>query len=76
MGVLVSWGSAGLVGLSGWVAPENGTFGRMADAVIGKKIDIVVPHSGASASIRFGTILDEHACDESFGVDDVALYVH
>ena len=48
---------------------------RMADAVIGKKIDIVVPHSGASASIR-SNVLDEHACDESFGVDDVALYVH
>jgi hypothetical protein len=49
---------------------------RFADAVIGKKIDIVVPHREALASIRFGTFLDEHACDESFGIDDVALYVH
>ena len=48
----------------------------VADAVIGKKIDIVVPHRDALASIRFGTYLDEHACDESFGIDDVALYVH
>ena len=49
---------------------------RVADAVIGKKIDIVVPHRDALASVRFGTFLDEHACDESFGIDDVALYVH
>ena len=48
----------------------------LADAVLGKRIDIVVPHDEPAALIRFGTFLDQHACDESFGIDDVALYVH
>ena len=41
----------------------------------GVPVDVVLPHSGATALIEFGSSLDEHACDESFGVDDVQLHV-
>jgi len=41
----------------------------------GVPVDVVMAHSGATALIEFGSNLDEHACDESFGVDDVQLHV-
>ena len=41
----------------------------------GVPVDVAMPHTGATALIEFGSSLDEHACDESFGVDDVQLHV-
>merc|ERR1711988_154023 len=38
-------------------------------------VDVVVPHTEPSVLLSFGNTLDEHACDESFGVDDVMLHV-
>ena len=41
----------------------------------GVPVDVVMPHDGATALIEFGSNLDQDACDESFGVDDVQLHV-
>ena len=41
----------------------------------GVPVDVVMPHSAATALIEFGSSLDEHACDESFGIDDVEIHV-
>jgi len=41
----------------------------------GHPIDVVVPHTAPSVMLSFGSTLDEHACDESFGVDDVMLNI-
>jgi len=37
-------------------------------------IDITIPHSGSSVTLSFGATLDEHACDESFGIDSVMIF--
>ena len=49
---------------------------KQGDASMGKLIDIVVPHKVGTVDVKFGTSLDQHECDESFGVDDVAVYIH
>jgi len=41
----------------------------------GDVIDVVVPHSAPTVFLEFGSTLDQHACDESFGVDDVMVHV-
>merc|ERR1711907_475946 len=41
----------------------------------GDVIDVVVPHSAPTVFLEFGSPLDQHACDESFGVDDVMVHV-
>merc|ERR1711998_318550 len=38
-------------------------------------IDIVIPHDGESVEVEFGANLDQHECDESFGIDDVSVSV-
>lgn len=40
-----------------------------------KNIDVTVPHTGSSFELTFGATTDEHACDESFGVDSVMIFV-
>jgi len=49
---------------------------KMNDASMNTLVDIVVPHSNKQVEISFGTTLDEHACDESIGIDNVQLFVH
>jgi hypothetical protein len=41
----------------------------------GHPVDVVIPHSAPSVFLTFGSNLDEHACDESFGVDDVMISI-
>jgi hypothetical protein len=41
----------------------------------GEMVDVVVPHTEPTVLLAFGNTLDEHACDESFGVDDVMLHI-
>jgi len=41
----------------------------------GRTIDITVPHTASSVSLTFGATTDEHACDESFGVANVMIFV-
>ena len=41
----------------------------------GVPVDVAMPHTGATALIEFGSSLDEHSCDESFGVDDVQVHI-
>ena len=50
--------------------------GPQPDARFGVPVDAVVAHTASSVLLEIGSTLDEHACDESFGIDDVALYVH
>ena len=38
-------------------------------------IDVSIPHSDDKVMISFGTTLKRHACDESFGIDDVMIYI-
>jgi len=41
----------------------------------GVPVDVTLPHTGATALIEFGSSLEQHACDASFGVDDVHVLV-
>jgi len=38
-------------------------------------IDVTVPHDKAEVKVSFGSTLDEDACNESFGIDDVMIYL-
>merc|ERR1712226_1179927 len=38
-------------------------------------IDVVIPHVDGTVEVEFGADLDEHECDESFGVDDVSISI-
>jgi hypothetical protein len=41
----------------------------------GTPVDVIVPHTSNSVLLAFGSNLDQDACDESFGIDDVAVHV-
>jgi len=41
----------------------------------GTPVDVIVPHTGPSVMLAFGSNLDQDACDESFGIDDVSVHV-
>jgi len=49
--------------------------GDHPDNKISVPIDVTLPHTGESITISFGSSLDEHPCNESFGVDDVMISV-
>jgi len=37
-------------------------------------IDVTIPHTGSEVTLSFGATLDEHTCDESFGIDSIMLF--
>lgn len=41
----------------------------------GTPVDVIVPHTASSVLLAFGSNLDQDACDESFGIDDVSVHV-
>jgi hypothetical protein len=43
--------------------------------LIYRAIDVTLPHNGDSVKLTFGSTLDEEPCNESFGIDDVMIYV-
>eukprot|EP00299_Pterocystis_sp_00344_P002641 c1297_g1_i1.p1 GENE.c1297_g1_i1~~c1297_g1_i1.p1 ORF type:complete len:264 (-),score=57.15 c1297_g1_i1:84-875(-) len=47
--------------------------GDHPDLKMSVPIDVTIPHTGDSVSVSFGSTLDEHPCNESFGVDDVMI---
>jgi hypothetical protein len=49
---------------------------KHGEASMGMMIDVVVPHKIGTVDVKFGTSLNQHECDESLGVDDVAVYIH
>ena len=49
--------------------------GPQPDARFGVPVDAVVAHTAPSVLLEIGSTLDEHACDESYGVDDVQIHV-
>merc|ERR1711990_1221189 len=40
-------------------------------------IDVTIPHTGSAVEVKFGTSIEEsvNACEQSWGVDDVTIYV-
>ncbi len=38
-------------------------------------IDFTLPHTATNIKLTFGTTLKKEACDASFGVDDVMIYI-
>lgn len=49
---------------------------KMNDAQMSTLVDVVIPHASKNVEITFGTSLDEHACNESIGIDDVEIFIH
>ena len=45
------------------------------EARLSAPIDVVVQHSGPELSVAFGSTLQGNACEHSWAVDDVAIYV-
>jgi len=39
-----------------------------------RPIGVVIPHTGDTVKITFGSTLKGNACHQSFGVDDVMIY--
>lgn len=54
---------------------ENLCGGDHADTKVGVPVDITIPHTGDSIDVSFGGLLDEHPCNESFGIDDLMISV-
>merc|ERR1712176_191240 len=54
---------------------ENLCGGEHTDTKMSVAIDVTIPHTGDSIEVAFGALLDEHPCNESFGVDDVMISV-
>lgn len=40
-----------------------------------RNIDVTIPHTGSAFDLTFGATTDEHACDESYGVDNIMIFV-
>jgi len=53
----------------------NACGGDHPDLKLSAPIDVTIPHTSSSIDITFGSTLDEHPCNESFGVDDVMISV-
>ncbi len=49
--------------------------GDFNDPAFNIPIDVSVPHRNSEVKITFGSTLDEEPCNESFGIDDVMIYV-
>jgi hypothetical protein len=49
--------------------------GDAGDGRMAVPVNVVVEHTDSTLEVAFGSSLDEHACEESWGVDDVELLV-
>jgi len=49
--------------------------GDFNDPAFNIPVDVTVPHTSEEVLITFGSTLDEEPCNESFGIDDVMIYV-
>jgi|ERR1711912_39654 len=54
---------------------KNVCGGDCPEGRLSQSIRASVPHTGSTATVTFGSTLNEDACDESFGVDNVMLKV-
>lgn len=66
---VVLWSRPGLFG------KLNACGGQSPDAAMNLAIDVTLPHSSSSVSVVFGSTLPKDACEASYGVDDVEIYV-
>lgn len=53
----------------------NACGGDHPDLKLSVPIDVTIPHTDDNVAITFGSTLDEHPCNESFGVDDVMISI-
>jgi hypothetical protein len=49
--------------------------GSHPDLKLSVPIDVTIRHTGESVDVSFGSTLDEHPCNESFGIDDVIISI-
>jgi len=49
--------------------------GEHPDTKMAVPIDVTIRHTDDTVDVAFGGLLDEHPCNESFGVDDVMISV-
>lgn len=49
--------------------------GDHPDSRMSVPIDVTIRHTGNAVDVSFGSTLDEHPCNESFGIDDVIVSV-
>ena len=49
--------------------------GSDSDPRFAMLIDYTLPHTATDIKLTFGTSLKKNACDASFGVDDVMIYI-
>jgi hypothetical protein len=49
--------------------------GEHPDNKLSVPIDVTIRHTGPTVDVAFGSTLDEHPCNESFGIDDVIISV-
>lgn len=47
----------------------------VAEGKFASKIDVTIPHTESFLKLSFGATLDEHACDESYAVSGVQIFV-
>merc|ERR1711918_96669 len=47
----------------------------VADGKFSSKIDVTMPHTESFVKLSFGATLDQNACEESFAVSGVQVYV-
>jgi len=62
----------------GQYSPDKGIDicgGDFNDPAFNIPVDVTVPHSQNEVKVTFGSTLDEEPCNESFGIDDVMIYV-
>jgi hypothetical protein len=62
----------------GQYSPDKGIDicgGDHNDPAFNIPINVSIPHTGNEVKISFGSTLDEEPCNESFGIDDVMIYV-
>ena len=49
--------------------------GRWPEGKFSSPIDVTIPHKDSSIKLGFGSTLEQDACDESFGVSGIRIYV-
>jgi len=47
----------------------------VAEGKFASKIDVTIPHTESFLKLSFGATLDEHACDESYAISGVQIFV-
>jgi len=49
--------------------------GRWPEGRLSAPIDVTIPHKSNNVTLGFGSTIDQDACDESFGISGIRIYV-